>query len=154
MSSHHCGLMVRSWKPRRSIPERWEDKFESLRASRMLTHNADYLEFLVSKVWRLDCHPLKIAEFGCGYGRRAAMLLPLLSIGTSYAGFDSAASLVSKGKEIFAGPRWPTSFIRGDLHHAPLRDGHFDVAICHLVLMYLPDRRVGNRGLASVDDLM
>lgn len=66
----------------------------------MLTHNADYLEFLVSKVWRIDRYPLKLAEFGCGYGRFAAMLLPLLANGSSYSGFDSAAALVAKGKEI------------------------------------------------------
>ena len=65
------------------MPETWEDRFESLRASRVLTHNADYLEFLVSKVWRIDRQPLKIVEFGCGYGRFASMLLPLLASGSS-----------------------------------------------------------------------
>jgi hypothetical protein len=80
------------------MPESWEDRFESLRASRVLTHNADYLEFLVSKVWRIDRHPLKIVEFGCGYGRFASMLLPLVASGSSYAGFDSGAALVSRGK--------------------------------------------------------
>ena len=117
----------------------WEDRFESLRASRVLTHNADYLEFLVSKVWRIDRQPLKIVEFGCGYGRFASMLLPLVSSGSSYAGFDSAAALVSKGKEIFAGSPYATSFVRGDVHHAPLRDAHFDVTIAHLVIMHSPD---------------
>lgn len=121
------------------MPESWEDKFDSLRASRVLTHNADYLEFLVSKVWRIDRQPLKIAEFGCGYGRFASMLLPLLSAGGSYTGFDSAATLVSKGKEIFAQLPYQTSFIRGDVHHAPLRDGHFDLTIAHLVLMHVSD---------------
>ncbi len=107
------------------MPESWEDRFESLRASRVLTHNADYLEFLVSKVWRIDRQPLKIAEFGCGYGRFASMLLPLVASGSSYAGFDSAAALVSKGKEIFAESPYATSFVRGDVHDAPLRDGSF-----------------------------
>src|SRR5579862_8452346 len=88
------------------MPESWEDRFESLRASRVLTHNADYLEFLVSKVWRIDRQPLKVAEFGCGFGRFASMILPLLSGGSLYAGFDSAANLVSKGKEIFAGSQY------------------------------------------------
>jgi SAM-dependent methyltransferase len=121
------------------MPESWEERFESLRASRVLTHNADYLEFLVSKVWRIDRQPLKIAEFGCGFGRFASMLLPLLSSGSSYAGFDSAANLVSKGKEIFAGSPYPISFVRGEVHQAPLRDAHFDVTIAHLVLMHVPD---------------
>ena len=61
-------------------------------------HNVDYLEFLVSKVWRIDRHPLKIVEFGCGYGRFASMLLPLVASGSSYTGFDSAAALVSREK--------------------------------------------------------
>ncbi|HKM99590.1 MAG TPA: class I SAM-dependent methyltransferase [Candidatus Binataceae bacterium] len=123
------------------MAESWEDRFKSLRASRVLTHNADYLEFLVTKVWRIDREPLKIAEFGCGYGRFASMVLPLLWIGSSYTGFDSAATLVSRGKEIFAESPYPTSFIRGEVHHAPLRDGHFDVTIAHLVLMHVPDPR-------------
>jgi SAM-dependent methyltransferase len=121
------------------MPESWEDRFESLRASRVLMHNADYLEFLVSKVWRIDRHPLKIAEFGCGYGRFASMLLPLVASGSSYTGFDSAAALVSKGKEIFAESPYTISFVRGDVHHAPLRSGYFDVTIAHLVLMHSPD---------------
>jgi SAM-dependent methyltransferase len=121
------------------MPESWEDKFESLRASRVLTHNVDYLEFLVSKVWRIDRQPQKIAEFGCGYGRFASMLLPLVSSGSSYTGFDSAAALVSKGKEIFADSPCATAFVRGDVHDAPLRDAHFDLTIAHLVLMHAPD---------------
>jgi SAM-dependent methyltransferase len=121
------------------MPQSWEDRFESLRASRVLTHNADYLEFLVRKVWRIDRAPLRVAEFGCGYGRFASMLLPLLSAGTSYTGFDSAATLISKGKEIFADSPYPVSFLRGDTHHAPLRDRNFDVTIAHLVLMHVPD---------------
>lgn len=121
------------------MPESWEDKFESLRASRVLTHNADYLEFLVSKVWRIDREPLKIAEFGCGYGRFASMLLPLVSSGSSYTGFDSAAALVGKGKEIFAKSPYATAFVRGDVHDAPLRGTCFDVTIAHLVLMHVPD---------------
>jgi SAM-dependent methyltransferase len=121
------------------MPESWEDRFESLRASQVLTHNADYLEFLVSKVWRIDRRPLRIAEFGCGYGRFAAMLLPLLSSGTFYAGFDSAATLVSRGKELFAGSSYPISFVRGDVLDAPLRDNNFDLTLAHLVLMHVPD---------------
>jgi len=121
------------------MPESWEDRFESLRASRVLTHNADYLEFLVSKVWRIDRQPLKVAEFGCGFGRFASMILPLLSRGSSYAGFDSAANLVSKGKETFAGSPYRFSIVRGEARHAPLRDAHFDVTIAHLLLMHVPD---------------
>lgn len=121
------------------MPESWEDRFESLRASRVLMHNVDYLEFLVSKVWRIDRQPLKIVEFGCGYGRFASMLLPLVASGSSYTGFDSAGALVSRGKEIFAESPYTISFVRGDVHHAPLRAGHFDVTIAHLVLMHSPD---------------
>src|SRR5271166_2839702 len=54
------GESVRRWKRRLRMPESWEDKFESLLASRVLTHNPDYLEFLVSKVWRIDRSPLRI----------------------------------------------------------------------------------------------
>jgi SAM-dependent methyltransferase len=121
------------------MPESWETRFESLRASRVLTHNADYLEFLVSKVWRIDRHPVRVAEFGCGYGRFASMLLPLLASGSSYVGFDSAGALISKGKEIFAESPYHTSFFRGDAGDAAVRGDLFDVTICHLVLMHMSD---------------
>jgi ubiquinone/menaquinone biosynthesis C-methylase UbiE len=121
------------------MPESWEDKFESLRASRVLTHNADYLEFLVNNVWRIDLQPLKVAEFGCGYGRFASMLLPLLAKGSSYTGFDSAANLLSQGMQLFAESPYPASFLRGEVSYAPLRSGCFDLAIAHLVLMHVSD---------------
>ena len=121
------------------MPESWETRFESLRASRVLTHNADYLEFLVSKVWRIDRQPVKVAEFGCGYGRFASMFLPLLAAGSSFAGFDPAGTLISKARELFAGSPYQTSFIRGDAGYAPLRSDLFDVTFCHLVLMHMSD---------------
>lgn len=107
--------------------------------SALLLHNADYLEFLIHKVWRIDRDPIKIADFGCGYGRLTAMLLPLLANGSSYLGFDSAAALVSRGQELFAGSRWRTSFLRAEVHQAPLQTRYFDVTICHLVLMHVPN---------------
>jgi ubiquinone/menaquinone biosynthesis C-methylase UbiE len=67
------------------------------------------------------------------------MLLPLLARGTSYLGFDSAGPLISKGVETFAESPYPTAFVRRDVHHAPLRDACFDVTICHLVMMQVPD---------------
>jgi SAM-dependent methyltransferase len=121
-----------------NMSENWDDQFESLRRSALLLHNADYLEFLVHKVWRLNRDPIKIADFGCGYGRFAALLLPLLDDGSSYLGFDSAAALVARGRELFAGSRWPISFLRAEVHHAPLRAGYFDLTISHLVLMHVP----------------
>ena len=105
------------------MPESWETRFESLRASRVLTHNADYLEFLVSKVWRIDRHPVRVAEFGCGYGRFASMLLPLLASGSSYVGFDSVGALISRGKTIFANLSYRISFIRGDACDARAAQG-------------------------------
>jgi SAM-dependent methyltransferase len=132
------------------MPESWEDKFESLRASRVLSHNVDYLEFLVSKVWRIDRAPVRLAEFGCGYGRFASMLLPLLAAGSLYTGFDSAATLVAKGREIFAESPYAASFVRGEVHHAPLRDRSFDVTIAHLVLMHVPDPELVLREMLRV----
>ncbi len=132
------------------MPESWEDKFESLRASRVLTHNADYLEFLVNKVWRIDRAPVRVAEFGCGYGRFASMLLPLLAAASFYTGFDSAATLVAKGREIFAESPYSISFVRGEVHDAPLRDRNFDVTIAHLVLMHVSNPELVLREMLRV----
>ncbi len=41
---------------------------------RCLYYNDDYLEFLVKIVWRID-QPVKMIDFGCGYGYLGLKLL-------------------------------------------------------------------------------
>ena len=125
------------------MPENWNDAYEILSNSRWLYHNTDYWEFLVRTVWKLDRRPVRLVDFGCGFGRIGLILLPLLAKGSTYTGFDTADTLLEKGRRIYADLPYPARFIRSDVHHAPFPDGSFDVAICHTVLMHVPQPQQG-----------
>ena len=71
------------------MSQEWDSKFEYLRNSRFLYHNDGYLEFLVAKVWKIE-KPVKVVDFGCGYGFVGIKLLPLLPKGSTYTGIDSS----------------------------------------------------------------
>ncbi len=116
--------------------ENWDDKLEYLSGSRFLSHNDDYLEFLVKKVWRLE-RPCRIADFGCGYGFLGLKLLPLLPAGSSYTGIDKSLPLLEEAKRVFAQLPYQHRFVQSEVYAAPLEDNSFDVAISHAVLMHL-----------------
>lgn len=120
------------------MPENWDEAYQTLSNSRWLYHNTDYWEFLVRKVWKIDARPVRLVDFGCGFGRTGLILLPLLAPGSTYTGFDTAGALLQKGREVFAGTSYPAAFVRADLHDAPFAGNSFDVAICHSVLMHVP----------------
>jgi len=50
------------------VSESWDDKFDLLAITRSTLHNEDYWRFLVRDVWRIDQRPIRVADFGCGYG--------------------------------------------------------------------------------------
>jgi ubiquinone/menaquinone biosynthesis C-methylase UbiE len=118
------------------MPENWDDIYDDLARSRFLSHNDDYLEFLVAKVWRLD-RPYKIIDFGCGYGFFGLKLLELLPEGSSYTGIDKTRSLLDKGKEIFSKLKYEYKFVHSDAHSVPLADSSFDLAVSHALLMHI-----------------
>mgnify|MGYP000347910041 CR=1 FL=1 len=120
------------------MPENWNAAFETLSNSRWLYHNTDYWEFLVRTVWKLDRQPCRIVDFGGGFGRLGMILLPLLAKGTTYTVFDTAETLLAKGREAFGDSPYDIRFLRGDVHSAPFPDDSFDVAISHAVLMHVP----------------
>ncbi len=132
------------------MPETWDDKGDYLHNSRSLYHNADYWEFLVRGVWRLDREPCRVADFGCGCGYCGLMLLPLLAPGSRYTGFDLSAPLLADARRTFAGRLDTARFVRGDVHHAPFPDDTFDVAISHAVLMHVPDAGAALREMIRV----
>jgi ubiquinone/menaquinone biosynthesis C-methylase UbiE len=115
----------------------WDDGAEILRKNTILQHNLDYLEFLVSRVWRLD-RAVHLAEFGCGAGKMGLTLMPLLAPGSTYTGIDQSASLIAKGREHWAGAPWPAEFHEGTIYATPFADDAFDVAMTHTVLMHVP----------------
>jgi len=124
------------------MPENWNDAYEILSNSRWLYHNSDYWEFLVHTVWKLDSRPCRVVEFGGGFGRLAMILLPLMAEGTAYTVFDTAETLLARGRAIFENQPYPIDFIRADVHHAPFQDAVFDIAISHTVLMHVPSPEV------------
>ena len=113
----------------------WGDKLDYLLKSRFLYHNDDYLEFLVSKVWKLD-KACRIVDFGCGFGFMGLKLLPLLPEGSSYTGIDTSPQLLKKAKEIFGESSYDADFLQSDVHNVPIEDNLYDLALCHALLMH------------------
>ncbi len=107
----------------------------------ILLHNTDYLEFLVTRVWKLD-KPCRVVDFGCGAGRSGRMLMPLLPEGSTYTGIDQSAELLEEARRVFAGSPYEADFMQGDVHRVPFADDSYDVAFGHAVLMHIPDPMV------------
>ncbi len=119
-------------------PENWNEQYEELASTRWLHHNQDQFEFLVKKVWKFD-RPLKIVDFGCGFGYLGIKLLELLPDGCQYTGIDNAPVLLEQGRRLFSEKNWQAEFIEHDIHSVPLEDNSFDLATTHAVLMHIPD---------------
>lgn len=115
----------------------WDGSDEYLRQSSILNHNEDYLDFLVSRVWKLD-RVCKLAEFGCGSGKMGLLLLPLLPQGSTYTGIDQSSELISKGRQGWATTPWQGEFHQGSIYETPFADNSFDVTLTHTVLMHVP----------------
>lgn len=113
----------------------WNETASYLESARILLHNDDYLEFLVTKVWEID-QPSRVVDFGCGYGRFGQMLMPYMPLGSTYTGFDSAPDLIARAREIFGDK---AEFFEASVDGAPFDDDSFDIAISQAVLMHIPD---------------
>jgi len=120
------------------LTETWDDKADLLAAWRSMDHNEDYWRFLVRDVWRLDEAPVRVVDFGCGYGWAGLFLLPMLAPGCEYTGLDRSQTLLDKGKELFAAAGRPATFVHGEATQTPFEDGQFDVAIAHGLTMHVP----------------
>ena len=72
------------------------------------------------------CEPdALILDAGCGNGRHA---IPLARAGYRVVGFDRSAPLLSAGRRLAAGARWPI-FMRGCYSSLPFRAGRFDAVL-------------------------
>ncbi len=120
------------------MAEKWDDKFDYLNASRGLYHNQDYWQFLVRDVWRIDQRPLRIVDFGCGFGWAGLFLMPMLAAGSEYSGIDLSDALIEKARALFAALPYNAKFVQCDANRASFKDNQFDVAIAHTVMMHLP----------------
>lgn len=117
---------------------KWDEKVDYLAGSYILLHNSDYLEFLVTRVWKLD-RPCRVVDFGCGSGRFGQMIMPLLPEGSTYTGIDQSPTLVAEGRRLFANSPYDAEFLEGTVHEVPFADDSFDVAISQAVLMHIPN---------------
>lgn len=118
------------------MAENWNDQLEYLQKSRFMAHNDDYLEFLVKKVWRIK-QPVKIIDFGCGFGYLGTKLMPLVPEGSTYTGVDIAPNLLKAGRELFSKLNFHHRFFESEVYKTPFDDSRFDIAVSHSVLMHI-----------------
>lgn len=98
--------------------------------------NNDYLSFLIESVWKID-KPVKVIDFGCGYGFMGLILMPLLPQGSTYTGIDIADQLLNTGKKLFEKTDYHSKFIHADLLEYSIQE-KYDLAICQSVLRHIP----------------
>lgn len=115
----------------------WNDQINYLKKSVGLYYNDDYLQFLVDKVWQID-KPIKVIDFGCGFGHLGLRLLPLLPEGSTYTGIDLGDKLIEYAHDLFNGSPYQTEFFVGDINTFTF-ERKFDVAVCHAVLLHMSD---------------
>jgi len=115
----------------------WDEKIEYLMRTRNLYYNDDYLQFLVKSVWKIS-KPVRILDFGCGYGYLGLKLMPLLPEGSSYTGVDLGEKLLQKGRELFQSLSYKAEFVQCDANeYKP--ESAFDISICHALLLHMSD---------------
>ncbi|RXZ81745.1 class I SAM-dependent methyltransferase [Paenibacillaceae bacterium] len=115
----------------------WDNQIEYLRNTRWLYYNDDYLEFLIQRVWKIN-EPVKIIDFGCGYGYLGLKLLPMLPEGSTYTGIDKGKDLISKAKEVFLELPHKTEFFVADIENTNI-DCEYDIAMCHAFLLHMKE---------------
>jgi SAM-dependent methyltransferase len=125
----------------------WDSKIEYLRKTRDLYYNDDYLAFLVKSVWKMN-KPVRMIDFGCGFGYVGLKLLPLLPKGSTYTGIDISEQLINEAKEIFQQLPYPTEFFLEDIHEVKL-ERKYDLAICHAFLLHVPEPKKTLQNMAD-----
>lgn len=103
-----------------------------------LHHNDDYLEFLVTRVWKLN-RACQLVEFGCGSGVMGLRMMPLLPQNSAYSGIDESAALITKARQNWADKPWQAEFHEGSIYKTPFPDQAFDLSLTHTVLMHVPN---------------
>ncbi len=113
----------------------WDEKSEYLLRTRKELWNEDYMEFLITKVWKID-KPVKVLDCGCGYGFLGLLMLPFLPEGSTYTGVDFSDTLLETGKRIYEEKGIEATFIHKSIYdyHAKER---YDLVISQAVLRHL-----------------
>jgi SAM-dependent methyltransferase len=110
-----------------------------LKAIRTGWFNDDYIQFLVEKVWKID-KPVKIIDFGCGYGYVGLLLLPILPKGSTYTGIDIHDRLLNDARSAFENSGYVTNFIKADLNEF-IPSESYDIATSQAVLRHIPNAK-------------
>lgn len=113
----------------------WDSKIDYLSRTRWLYYNDDYLEFLVKSVWKITS-PVRIIDFGCGYGYLGTKLLPLLPEGSTYTGVDAGNKLIDHAKDVYKNAPFKTEFVLGDIQEMDF-ERKYDIAVCHAFLLHV-----------------
>lgn len=117
--------------------EYWKDRLECTKNWKMLFYNEDYLEFLVTKVWKIQ-KPVHILDCACGYGYLGLKLLPHLPKGSRYTGLDISEIFLEEGRRLFAETDYDVTFVRGDITNDKI-EGTYDIVISQILLSYLAE---------------
>lgn len=123
------------------IPEKtagknfWNRKLDYLLHTRKSYWNEDYVNFLVTQIWKID-RPVSVLDCGCGYGALGLLLLPHLPEGSAYTGIDFAENLIAHGESLFAAHKMDASFICKNILEYNA-ENQYDFVICQGVLRHL-----------------
>ncbi len=117
--------------------EYWKDRLACTKDWKMLLWNDDYMEFLVTKVWKIT-KPVSILDCACGYGYLGLKLLPYLPEGSSYTGLDISEVYLKEGRRLFAKEKYQVRFVQGDIHDYEIQD-KYDIVISQIFLSYLAE---------------
>jgi SAM-dependent methyltransferase len=113
----------------------WDSKIDYLSKTRWLYYNDDYLEFLIKSVWKITS-PVRIIDFGCGYGYLGTKLLPLIPEGSTYTGVDIGSKLIDHAEDVFKDTPYQTQFILGDIQKMDFEQ-KYDLVVCHAFLLHV-----------------
>lgn len=120
-----------------SEEEYWRDRLECTKNWKMLFYNEDYLEFLVTKVWRIR-KPIHILDCACGYGYLGLKLLPYLPKGSRYTGLDIGDVYLEEGRRLFREEDYDVTFVKGDIVNYEIK-GTYDMVISQVLMSYLAE---------------
>lgn len=114
--------------------EQWETRQQVIENDRQMFWNDDYLNYLVSGVWKID-KPVDIIEFCCCSGDLGKRLMKLLPKGSTYTGVDSEY-LINKARENFQGEEYETTLVASDIYHYKA-EKRYDMSICQAALRHM-----------------
>ncbi|CAN7493776.1 methyltransferase domain-containing protein [Paenibacillus sp. LjRoot153] len=117
----------------------WDSKIDYLSKTRWLYYNDDYFEFLVKNVWKITS-PVRVIDFGCGYGYMGTKLLPLLPEESTYTGGDVGNKLIDHAKDIYKEAPYKTQFVLGDIQKVDFEQ-EYDIAVCHAFLLHVENQK-------------